>query len=96
MDGNFIEISMSCLIDMQSEHPDVEVNRSLILVAKTLQNIANLVEFSGDKEEYMVGMNEFVVNNITLLKKFIDELAVSFIIRFSDFKVLTMTQRIQN
>jgi len=63
------------LFSLMDEHPDVDINRTLILIAKTLQNLGNLVEFSGDKEGYMVGMNEFVVSNVISMKKFIDELA---------------------
>jgi len=55
-------------------HPDVKVNRSLILLSKTLQNLANLAEFSG-KEDFMLSMNEFVLYNMENLKTFIDELS---------------------
>jgi len=58
------------------EHPDVNTNRTLILVAKCLQNLSNLVEFSAtSKEEYMACMNPFVMQNLPRMKSFIDELA---------------------
>jgi len=63
------------LFTLMNEHPDVNTNRNLILIAKVLQNLANLVEFSGDKEEYMANMNVFFVANIDKMKVFIDNVA---------------------
>jgi len=57
------------------EHPDVIVNRTLILIGKVLQNIANLVEFSGDKEPYMTGMNAFLISSLPDMKKFLDDVS---------------------
>jgi len=63
------------LFHLMDEHPSINTNRALILVAKTLQNVANLVEFAGWKEEYMADMNNFVIDNMVKLKAFVDELA---------------------
>ncbi len=62
-------------ISIYLEHPDINTNRTLILVAKTLQNLANLVEFSGSKEEYMAECNDFVLHNMARMKQFIDEIS---------------------
>jgi len=64
------------LFNLMDEHPSVETNRTLILIAKSLQNLSNLVEFTTtSKEEYMACMNEFVLANLPRVKEFIDELA---------------------
>ncbi|KAF9934878.1 hypothetical protein FBU30_010145 [Linnemannia zychae] len=41
------------------EHPEVRAHRTLTLIAKSLQGLANLVTF-GTKESWMVPMNEFI------------------------------------
>ena len=63
------------LFNIMDNHPDVNTNRSLILIAKTLQNLANLVEFGGGKEDYMTDMNDFVIPNLDIMKQFIDNIA---------------------
>uniref|UniRef100_A0A8C4IRS9 RAS p21 protein activator (GTPase activating protein) 1a n=1 Tax=Dicentrarchus labrax TaxID=13489 RepID=A0A8C4IRS9_DICLA len=47
--------------------------RTLTLVAKSVQNLANLVEF-GAKEPYMEGVNPFIKNNKHRMIMFLDEL----------------------
>uniref|UniRef100_A0A8C4QJF6 RAS p21 protein activator 1 n=1 Tax=Eptatretus burgeri TaxID=7764 RepID=A0A8C4QJF6_EPTBU len=49
--------------------------RTLLLVAKSLQNLANLVEF-GAKEAYMEGVNPFIIQNKQRMITFLDQLAV--------------------
>ncbi|KAJ1337106.1 hypothetical protein BSLG_006866 [Batrachochytrium salamandrivorans] len=49
--------------------------RNLLLVAKTLQNLSNLVEF-GQKELYMAPMNVFIKNNMGRMKRFIESISV--------------------
>uniref|UniRef100_A0A8C4IU85 RAS p21 protein activator (GTPase activating protein) 1a n=1 Tax=Dicentrarchus labrax TaxID=13489 RepID=A0A8C4IU85_DICLA len=49
------------------------VCRTLTLVAKSVQNLANLVEF-GAKEPYMEGVNPFIKNNKHRMIMFLDEL----------------------
>jgi len=63
------------LFGLMEEHPDVKTTRTLILIAKALQNLANLVEFSASKEEYMGNLNGFVVSNMEVMKQFLDKLA---------------------
>ncbi|KAL7748700.1 hypothetical protein RI367_005853 [Sorochytrium milnesiophthora] len=52
----------------------VRISRTLTLCAKTLQNLANLVDF-GPKEPYMTPMNEFLNGNFGKMKAFIDEIS---------------------
>lgn len=51
-------------------------SRTFTLLAKIIQNLANLVNF-GEKEPYMKDLNPLIVNNIDRMKLFLDELAVS-------------------
>ncbi|XP_078070949.1 ras GTPase-activating protein 1-like [Mustelus asterias] len=53
--------------------PSSTAGRTLTLVAKSLQNLANLVEF-GAKEPYMEGVNPFIKNNKHRMIMFLDEL----------------------
>ncbi|XP_041042801.1 ras GTPase-activating protein 1-like [Carcharodon carcharias] len=53
--------------------PSTTAARTLTLVAKSLQNLANLVEF-GAKEPYMEGVNPFIKNNKHRMIMFLDEL----------------------
>ncbi|XP_048475472.1 ras GTPase-activating protein 1-like [Rhincodon typus] len=53
--------------------PSSTAARTLTLVAKSLQNLANLVEF-GAKEPYMEGVNPFIKNNKHRMIMFLDEL----------------------
>jgi hypothetical protein len=46
-------------------HP--KTHRTLILIAKVLQNLANKNDFSG-KEEFMESMNGFIHRNITKVR----------------------------
>jgi len=55
-----------------NEPPNQDCQRYLILLSKTLQNLA-LGTLPGRKEEYMEKMNEFITSNQDLLHKFIDE-----------------------
>ena len=49
-------------------------NRSLIMLAKCLQNLANLVEF-GSKEPYMEVVNPFILKNKEKMIVFLDTLS---------------------
>lgn len=53
--SNFSRMSHSIL----TEHPEPRAHRTLTLIAKSLQGLANLVLF-GTKESWMVPMNEFI------------------------------------
>ncbi|KAL3867273.1 hypothetical protein ACJMK2_044487 [Sinanodonta woodiana] len=57
-----------------SETPSEQAGRTLKLVAKSLQNLANLVEFGG-KEAYMSGVNSFITKNKSKMVQFLDELS---------------------
>jgi Ras GTPase-activating protein 1 len=63
---------MSHLVD-----PKMRTARCLTLVAKTLQNLANMVDF-GLKEAYMKDMNVFITENRNNMKQFLDKISVKF------------------
>lgn len=56
-------------------HPDLSTSRTLMLIAKIIQKIANLSIFT-NQEEFMLPLNKFVDDNIEAMKKFIDDFAV--------------------
>lgn len=58
-----------------AEPPVATADRTLKLVTKVVQNVANLVEFRA-KEPYMIDLNPFIVKNIPYMRQFVDELAV--------------------
>jgi hypothetical protein len=48
----------------------------LVLLAKVLQNLANETR-PGERQDFMLRLDEFVVNNIQPLHQYYDKLAVS-------------------
>ncbi|XP_058821414.1 ras GTPase-activating protein 1 isoform X2 [Topomyia yanbarensis] len=56
------------------ETPHQMATRTLIMVAKCLQNLANLVEFGG-KEPYMEVVNPFILKNKERMIVFLDQLS---------------------
>ncbi|KAG0313980.1 hypothetical protein BGZ99_008442 [Dissophora globulifera] len=64
------------LFHIVREHPEPRAHRTLTLIAKSLQGLANLVTF-GTKEAWMVPMNEFIVENTRGLKEFIDQICLA-------------------
>jgi Ras GTPase-activating protein 1 len=54
-----------------------QASRNLKLISKTLQNLANLVEF-GQKEQFMAVMNPFISEYQGRMKLLIDLLSVTF------------------
>ncbi|XP_041093871.1 ras GTPase-activating protein 1-like isoform X1 [Polyodon spathula] len=56
-----------------ADPPSSTAARTLTLIAKSVQNLANLVEF-GAKEPYMEGVNPFIKNNKQRMIMFLDEL----------------------
>ncbi|KAG5672339.1 hypothetical protein PVAND_002472 [Polypedilum vanderplanki] len=56
------------------EQPSQMATRSLIMVAKCLQNLANLIEFGG-KESYMEVVNPFILKNKERMIVFLDQLS---------------------
>ena len=59
-----------------SDHPTEQTARSLTLVAKVVQNLANMAEF-GQKESHMTGCNEFLASKKAKMMQFLDGFAVS-------------------
>ena len=57
-------------------NPSESSSRSLKLVAKAVQNLANLVEFKS-KEPFMTSLNPFIKRHMPDMIKFIDKLSVS-------------------
>jgi hypothetical protein len=53
--------------------PSSAARRSLVLIAKVLQSLANEVVF-GNKEVYMVKMNDFLISNIPKLAEFYEKI----------------------
>ncbi|KAG5897068.1 hypothetical protein JTB14_025884 [Gonioctena quinquepunctata] len=64
------------LFGLVSEQPSPSATRSLIMVAKCLQNLANLVEFGG-KEPYMEVVNPFILKNKERMVVFLDQLSMA-------------------
>ncbi|KAJ3052188.1 hypothetical protein HK097_006740 [Rhizophlyctis rosea] len=62
------------LFGIIDEYVDPKTSRTLTLLAKTLQNLANLVRFA-QKEAYMMDVNPFIDENIERMKSYIDGLA---------------------
>lgn len=56
--------------------PSQAVDRNLKLVTKSVQNVANLVEFKG-KEPFMTVLNPFISQHVDKIKKFVDMISVS-------------------
>lgn len=78
--GGFIFLRFFCpailnpkLFNLANDHPTENVNRDLTLIAKTIQNLANLVPF-GQKEPYMEGVNSFIIEYTPQMKVFLDTL----------------------
>uniref|UniRef100_A0A8C0HB83 Ras GTPase-activating protein 1 n=1 Tax=Chelonoidis abingdonii TaxID=106734 RepID=A0A8C0HB83_CHEAB len=61
------------MFNIISDSPSSTAARTLTLVAKSVQNLANLVEF-GAKEPYMEGVNPFIKSNKHRMIMFLDEL----------------------
>ncbi|XP_051516786.1 ras GTPase-activating protein 1-like isoform X2 [Myxocyprinus asiaticus] len=61
------------MFNIIADPPSTTAGRTLTLVAKSVQNLANLVEF-GAKEPYMEGVNPFIKNNKERMIMFLDEL----------------------
>lgn len=61
------------MFNIIADAPSSAAGRTLTLVAKSVQNLANLVEF-GAKEPYMEGVNPFIKNNKHRMIMFLDEL----------------------
>ncbi|KAJ3316418.1 Ras GTPase-activating protein 1, partial [Blyttiomyces sp. JEL0837] len=64
-----------CIVD---DFPDAMSNRTLTLIAKIIQNLANLTEF-GYKEPFMKECNPFIQNQIPRMKALIDRISMGHV-----------------
>ena len=53
-------------------------DRTLKLVTKSIQNLANLVEFKA-KESFMIYLNPFIKEYMPKMRQFVNQLAVSLV-----------------
>ncbi|CAG7830472.1 unnamed protein product [Allacma fusca] len=71
--GDSTDLPSVSVPPMQESPPHVPA-RSLVMIAKCLQNLANLVEFGG-KEPYMEVVNPFILKNKERMIVFLDHLS---------------------
>ena len=56
------------------EPPNARNSRTFTLMSKTIQQLANMTPFAQAKEPHMVQLNHLVTDNISRLKKYLDEI----------------------
>jgi neurofibromin 1 len=96
--GGFIFLRFFCpaILSPDSTSPpllskvDQNLRRALILISKSLQNLANGLDF-GNKEPYMQDMNNFINENKTTVEAFFDSLAVRLSSPFTLLLLISLT-----